>query len=73
MLSRFFGRCMILLLCALAALGLFASAALADGGLPRILSILVTVQSCVKENEHMAAAGRYRRDLPPIMIRLSFM
>ena len=31
----------------------------------------VTVQSCVKENKRMAAAGRYRRDLPPIMIRFS--
>ncbi len=33
----------------------------------------VTVQPCVKENERMAAEGRYRRDLPPIIIRLSFM
>ena len=31
----------------------------------------VTVQSCVKENERMATEGRYRRDLPPIMIRFS--
>ena len=33
----------------------------------------VTVQSCVKENERMAAEGRYRRDLPPIIIRFSGM
>ena len=33
----------------------------------------VTVQSCVKENERMAAVGRYRRELPPIIIRLSFV
>ena len=31
----------------------------------------VTVQSCVKENERMAAVGRYRRELPPIIIRFS--
>ena len=33
----------------------------------------VTVQLCVKENERMAAEGRYRRDLPPIIIRFSGM
>ena len=33
----------------------------------------VPVQSCVKENERMAAEGRYRRDLPPIIIRFSGM
>ena len=43
---------------------------------PRITAgskISVTVQLCVKENERMAAEGRYRRDLPPIMIRFSGM
>ena len=33
----------------------------------------VNVQSCVKENERMAAVGRYRRELPPIIIRFSGM
>ena len=33
----------------------------------------VIVQSYVKENERMAAVGRYRRDLPPIMIRFGGM